>query len=213
VRPSRQGLVIAAVLSLATGGWLLACGARDRIVSAGFWFEQVSYGPAEAMVNRLGGPLTPAELRSIEDVARGEINRAFSPLRIQITADRNAMYRIRVVQDLRNLRAPRAPGPAAESRSVPGLGGEGAVSFRMLVSNAVAYAGDADRTAIITAIGKGIGHAAVHEFAHQLLGTAARHSRDATSYEYESSARREQYYGELHWDVAWPVLQRRVGLR
>ena len=211
---SRQAVIIAAVLLVAsTGGWLLACGARDRIISAGFWFEQVSYGPSEAMVSRLGGPLTPEELRSIEDVARGEIVRAFAPLRIRFTADRDATYRMRVVQDLRNLRAPRAPGPAAESRSVPGLGGEGAVSFRMLVSNAVAYAGDADRPAMITAIGKGIGHAAVHEFAHQLLGTAAIHSRDATSYEYDSSARREQYYGELQWDVAWPVLQRRVGLR
>ena len=212
--PSRQALTVGAVLLCATaGGWLLACGTRDRVISAGFWFEPVSYDSSEAMAGPLGGPLTAAELRTIEVVAREQLVQAFAPLRIRFTADRDAMYRMRVVQELRNLRAPLAPGPAAESRSVPGLGGEGAVSFRMLVSNAVAYAGDADRPAIIAAIGKGIGRAATHEFAHQLLGTAAVHSRDAASYEYASSARREQYYGELHWDVAWPMLQRRVGLR
>jgi len=196
----------------AAGAWLLACGARDRVISAGFWFEKVSYGSSEAMVGRLGAPITPEELRTIEDVARGELIRAFAPLRIRFSSDRDARYRMRVVQELRNMRAPWTPGPAAESRSVPGLGGEGAVSFRMVVSNAVAYAADADRSAMVIAIGKGIGRAAVHEFSHQLLGTAVIHSQDRASYEYESSARREQYYGELHWDAAWPVLQRRVGV-
>jgi hypothetical protein len=202
------------MLATATAGiWLLACGARDRVIAAGFWFEPVSYGSSEAMVARLGGPLTPDDLRHIEQVARDEVTSAFAPLRIQFSANRKATYRIRVVQELRNLRAPWSVGPAGESRSVPGLGGEGAVSFRMLVSNAVAYAGDADRSAIVTAIGRGIGRAAVHEFVHQLLGTAVVHSDDLASYEYDSSARREQYYGQLHWAAAWPVLQRRVGLR
>ena len=211
---ARRTLIIAAVLvSAVASGWPLACSTRDRVILAGFWFEAVSYDSTEAMVGPLGGPLTVADLRTIEEVARSEIVRVFAPLRITFIADRRATYRVRVVQDLRNLRAPWAPGPAAESRSVPGLGGEGAVSFRMIVSNAVAYAEAADRPAIITAIGKGIERAAIHEFAHQLLGTAALHSPDRASYEYESAARREQYYGELHWDVAWPVLQRRVGLR
>ena len=191
----------------------LACDTRARVVSAGFWFDGVRYDSSEAMIEQLGGPITPVELRAIEEVSRAELRRAFAPLRIAFSNSPDAMYRVRVVQELRNLRAPWAPGPAGESRSVPGLGGEGALSFRMLVSNAVAYAADADRPAIITAIGRGIGRAAAHEFAHQLLGTAAVHSTDVGSYEYESSARREQYYGELHWDLAWPVLQRRVGLR
>jgi hypothetical protein len=203
-----------AVLLLASAGaWVLACGARDRVISAGFWFDSVSYDSSEAMVGRLGGPISPGELREIEGVARAELLRAFSPLRIDFSAGRKAMYRVRVVQDLRNPRAPRYPGPAGESRSVIGVGGEGALNFRMLVSNAVAYAQGSDREAMITGIGRGIGRAAAHEFVHQLAGSAAIHSNDVGSYEYESSARREQYYGELHWDLAWPVLQRRVGLR
>jgi hypothetical protein len=213
-RPPRHILFPTAVLVLASAGaWVLACGTRDRIVSAGFWFDGVTYDSSEAMVGRLGGPITPEELQAIEDVARAELMHAFAALRIDFSAGRDAMYRVRVVQDLRNPRAPRYPGPAGESRSVIGVGGEGALSFRMLVSNAVAYAEGSDRAAMITGIGRGIGRAAVHEFAHQLLGSAVVHSRNVTSYEYESAARREQYYGDLHWDLAWPVLQRRVGLR
>jgi len=136
-------------------------------------------------------------------------------LRIAFSETGDAMYRVRVVQDLRNGIAPRYPGPAGESRSIPGVGGEGAISFRMLVSNAVAYApAGADRRTMIAAIGKGIGRAAVHEFAHQLLGSVPIHdSTDIGSYEYESAARAEQYYGPAHWDVAWPMLRQRVGLR
>lgn len=193
--------------------WVLACGARDRVVSGGFWFEGVSYNSSEAMVDRLGGPITPEELHEIERIARAELTHAFAPLRIDFSAGSQAMYRVRVVQDLRNPRAPRYPGPAGESRSIIGVGGEGALNFRMLVSNAVAYADGSSRAAMITGIGRGIGRAAAHEFAHQLVGAAAVHSNDVASYEYESSARREQYYGELHWNLAWPVLQRRVGLR
>ena len=37
--------------------------------------------------------------------------------------------------------------------------------------------------------------------------------KDAESYEYRSSFRRAQYYGELHWGIAEPVLRARIGLR
>ena len=111
-----------------------ACGlwraARDRIVSAGFWFDGVSYDSSEAMVGRLGGPIAPGELQEIERVARAELTHAFARLRIDFSAGPGAMYRVRVVQDLRNPRAPRYPGPAGESRSVIGVGGEGALNFQ-----------------------------------------------------------------------------------
>jgi hypothetical protein len=31
------------------------------------------------------------------------------------------------------------------------------------------------------------------------------------SYDYGSAARREQYYGAMHWSSAWPALQERFG--
>jgi hypothetical protein len=212
----RQVMIVIAMLLPAAGGMsILACRSRHRIVDAAFWFEPVTYGPAEAMTRRLGGPVSADELRTIAAVARAELIDAFAPLRIAFSEDREAMYRVRVVEDLKNRIAPRYPGPAGESRSVPGVGGEGALSFRMLVSNAVAYAPEGtDRGEMIAAIGRGIGRAAVHEFAHQLLGSAPIHeSTDTTSFEYESAGRPEQYYGALHWTVAWPLLTARVGLR
>lgn len=91
----------------------------------------------------------------------------------------------------------------AESRSAGGFGGHGAINFYWHASAAVAYSPKgAERASIIHAIGRGIGRAAIHEFAHLLLPRASiDDSADIGSYEYRSAARREQYFGELHWVV------------
>ena len=69
----------------------------------------------------------------------------------------------------------------------------------------------ATRAAIVAAIGRGIGRTAVHEFTHQLLPQAPIHdSQDVRSYEYDSAARREQYFGEMHWALARPLLEARL---
>ena len=57
----------------------------------------------------------------------------------------------------------------------------------------------------------GIGRTAAHELAHALLPQAPIHdSRDVRSYEYDSAARREQYFGEMHWAMARPLLEARL---
>ena len=192
--------------------WALVGCSRARVVDAALWFEPVTYDDSEAMADRLGGPITDQEMEVIRSIASTEVVEAFAGLRIAFSDRRDATYRMRVVQDLRHPTSPRYPGPSGQSRAIPGLGGEGAVSFRTLTNNAIAYAPkDADRPTIIAAIGRGIGRAAVHEFAHMLLGSAPIHdTADAESYEYDSADRREQYYGALHWDIAWPMLQDRI---
>ena len=61
---------------------------------------------------------------------------------------------------------------------------------------------------------RGVGRAAVHEFAHLLLGSGrVDDDDDPRSYEYGSAARREQYYGDMHWGRAWPALHNRFGAR
>jgi len=61
------------------------------------------------------------------------------------------------------------------------------------------------------AIGRGIGHVAVHEFAHQILNTSAVHNKeDEHSYEYPSPDRSSQYYGDLHWTTARPFLEQKL---
>ena len=208
IRLSRQGIVIACAL-LAGGAsyWLLTERSTPRVPDAGFWFEDVTFASP-----KLGAPVTIAEIDTIARVARSELAKAFRGLPITLSDRRDTRYRIRVVQELRDHRFRRDVGVAGESRAVSGFGGQGAVSFTFLASGAVAYApDDADRASMIEAIGRGIGRTAVHEFTHQLLPMAPIHdTTDVRSYEYASAARLEQYFGELHWDLAWPLLQRRL---
>jgi hypothetical protein len=207
-QPTRQAIVI--VCTLIAGGasyWALAVGSEPRVADAGFWFEDVTFASP-----RLGAPVTRAEVEGIERVARAELASAFAGLRVALSDRRDASYRVRVVQELRDRRFRRVVNIAGESRAVSGFGGLGAVSFDFLASGAVAYAPEGStREAMIEAIGRGIGRSAVHEFTHQLLPTAPIHdSTDVRSYEYASATRIEQYFGELHWDLARPLLQQRL---
>jgi len=187
---------------------------RDRLVDVGLTFDAITYGASEAMAAQLGGALTAAEIERICAIARDEVTRAFAPYRVALSADPDALYHVRVMQEVRSAGA-KYPQPAGASRSIPGIGGDGVVNFRLLVSNAVAFAPPgSSREAVVLAIGRGVGRAAAHEIAHQLLGaTPADDDKDVASYEYRSSFRREQYYGELHWGIAEAALRSRIGLR
>ena len=69
----------------------------------------------------------------------------------------------------------------------------------------------ATRDDIIAGIGRGIGRAAAHEFAHQIIVDNSHNPDDAASYEYPHADRAEQYYGELHWTTARDALLKRLG--
>ena len=212
---SRQAAVVGGFVLL---GCLLvavaATASRHRWVEVGLAFEPITYNASEAMAAELGGPLTASELATIRTIARDEVTRAFAPFRVAVSSDPRALYHVRVVQEVRSAGA-KYPQPAGESRSIPGIGGDGVVNFGLLVSNAVALApAGSSRAAIVIAVARGVGRAAAHELAHQLLGaTPADDDRDVASYEYRSSFRREQYYGELHWGIAESALGTRIGRR
>jgi hypothetical protein len=192
-----------AVLAVLCAG---GCG-RSTAVEAGFWFAPVTFES-----KGIGGAVTAEDLTTIETVARAELKQAFHGLPIVISARRDATFRVRVVQDVRDRRLRSNWGVAGESFSMPGLGGNSSVSFLFLASGAVAYAPQgAPRRDIIDAIGRGIGRTAAHELAHLLLPQAPIHdSTDIRSYEFDSAARREQYYGEMHWALARPWLEARL---
>jgi len=207
-KPSRQVVVVACMLFAAAASYRLLAERHERAsTEAGFWFEPVTYDSS-----RLPGAVTMDEVQTIESVAWSELTDAFAGLPITFSNRRDARYRVHVVQELRDLRLRRYVGIAGESRAISRIGGQGAVSFFFLASGAVAYAPqDADRASLIEAIGRGVGRASVHEFTHQFLPLAPIHdSRDISSYEYRSAARREQYFGEMHWNLAWPLLQERL---
>jgi len=212
--PSARQSLIALFFGVTALGLVtkLVLEARGQPMPLGFRFSEVAYGEREAMVVRLGGPLTSDELALIERVARSEIAVAFSGLPVVLVPYEQGLYRVDVTQQLRNARTPKYPGPAGESRSVPGLGGRGAVSFRALVSAAVAHAPQGTtRTGLLEAIGRGIGRTAVHEFTHQLLVSApVDAARDRSSYEFPTVDRPEHFYGTVHWAHARPLLERRL---
>lgn len=150
-------------------------------------------------------------MKVIEAVSRDEIIRAFREYPITITGRAAGLYHVRVVDSVQR----STEGSAESYMFFPGLGGQGFVNFRALAHGAVTYAPpDADRQEVIAAIGRGIGRAAVHEFAHQLLGRKAPidASTDIQSYEYGSTNRHAQYYGQIRWDSARPLLRQKFGL-
>ncbi len=197
------GTVLMATAAL----WTLVDASRGRSVTAGFWFEPVTFTSAVL------GPLTAADLAAIETVARAEVVNAFAGLKIAITDRREARYHVRVIDHVRYYGTRRTTWVAGSAHAMPGFGGAGSVSFVYYASGALVHAPpEATRPELIDAIGRGIGRGAVHEFAHQFLPPGSvQHSRDRGSYEYYSASRSEQYYGPMHWDVAGPLLAKRYG--
>ncbi len=199
---------ISLLLAAATGLFVLR--SKSGTTNLAFWFESISDDARKSLPGRLPDGLSPDDMKLIEATAREEIARAFRAYPISTVGQAAAQYHVRVVDRLNG-----PYGGSAESYAFPGLGGQGFVSFRSLAHGAVLHAPpDADRHAIVAAIGRGIGRAAVHEFTHQLLGRRVRidDSTDVQSYEYGSATRREQYYGQMRWDMAEPLLRQRFGM-
>lgn len=195
-------LAVTAAAALASG-----CGG-GRVVQAGLFFEAVSFSsPA------LGGALTASDLATIERTARDEVAHAFAGWPIAVAEGRQGRYRVAVVQAVVDPRFRDEMSVAGRSRAMTGVGGLGAVNFPLLAAAALSCVpAGASRADVLSAIGRGVGRAAVHEFAHLLLPTAPLHdTRDRASYEYASAGRCEQYAGAMHWDVAGPLLARRLG--
>jgi hypothetical protein len=210
-RLSAGGLVIILAIVTTTSSFALMRWSAARAAPvAGFWYEADAFAiPADAAA-KLGGALTAAEIGTIERVSRAELERSFLGLRVTMTDRRDAFWRVAVVHSLRS----RGPLPnAGQSLAFGMLGGSGSLAFTVLAASGVRYApAGASRQAIVDGIARGIGRAAAHEFSHQILGAAAVHSRDdRDSFEYFTSDRASQYYGELHWTTAWPLLTQKVG--
>jgi hypothetical protein len=182
--------------------------------TAGFWYADGALTLPRNAAARLGGALDQREMDAIKDLSRAEVQRAFGGLRVAITDERDAFWRVAVLPSLRAGARPRNALPRS-GVSIPlgVLGGGGAVGFDVVAAEAIRFApSDASRQNIIEGIARGIGRVAVHEFSHQILGVAGVHNLDdQDSYEYPSPERASQYYGVLHWTLAWPLLEKQLG--
>jgi hypothetical protein len=201
-------LVIAATTVAAAIVGSMEYRSRSNVVTAGFWFaDDVTFELHDP--KRLGGPLTRDERERIKRVAHAEVERAFADFRIRIVDGPDAFYKVAVRQ---LLTIGNKYASSGQSNVFGPLGGSGAVSFITLAAQAMTYAPQgASRADIVDAIGRGVGRAAVHEFAHQILPKGPMHnSEDSQSYEFWSSDRPAQYYGDIHWSVAHPALVERL---
>jgi len=197
------GAVVIAVTVLAVLQWQ----STTVVVDAGFWFDDVTFELSSLDSAELGGPITDVEKDMIRSMARSELERAYSGLRIRFTEDPEAFYKVRVAEGFLDR------GAAGQARVMAPFGGVGAVSFMTAVRGAFAYAPPgATRRVILEGIGRGVGRIAVHEFAHQIISRVNIHdSRDDRSYEYSSPDRIGQYYGPIHWSIGWAPLQEQLG--
>jgi hypothetical protein len=193
-------------------GLLVAVGScAPRPVELGFWLEPQSYQSP-----RIGDPITSTEYAIIDRVARAEITEAFKDYDLAVTSNRNARFKVRVAPELKDMRYLRRSGTyAGESRAVAGFGGSGSVNFQFVANGAMVFAPEhASRATVIEALGRGIGRVAIHEFLHQLLPKLPIHdSKDPRSYEGNTAAMMEGYFGKLHWDLAKPWLDERLERR
>jgi hypothetical protein len=216
VRNAASGTHVVAVLGFAAAATTVVALAVVRwyaasaTTAAGFWYEPGSLTLPREALQRLGGPLTTGEAEAIERISRDEIEQAFAGLRMALTDRREAFWHVAVLPMLPR----RGPLPnAGQSIGFGPLGGTGFVAFGMVALNAIRYAPHgASRQTMVEGMGRGVGRVAVHEFAHLIAGAANVHDeRDENSYEYPSPERTSQYYGQLHWTVAAPLLRQKIG--
>lgn len=187
------------------------------VTNANFVFDRVTLELSHAETERLGGTLSESEAAVIQSTALAELRNAYSGVSLTFTEGARAPYRVVVSQEIggQMTRSGAVSPHAGESRSLGPFGARGAVSFSVLASGAIHYAPpDVTREEIVEAIGRGIGRAAAHEFAHQILPEVDLHKgADKESYEYGNADRAAQYYGVLHWSKARPLMSRKLGGR
>jgi len=105
-------------------------------VEAGFWYEDFPFTVDPSMTRALGGPLTSAEMASIKQISRAELQEAFSGLNVAPSENHDAFWRVRVRQSLERRRKQLLPN-AGETLALGPLGGRSEVNFlelRVLLS-------------------------------------------------------------------------------
>jgi hypothetical protein len=207
----RLGLAAAVMVAILVLG--LRWYASRTVSEIGFSFADGPYTLDDSLARQLGGALTGQEMDNLRRLSRTEVERAFSGLRLRVTARPDAFWSVRVVPSIPAVGSRRGPA-GGQTLALGILGGKGLVDFTELAATAIVHAPEgASRQTIVDGIGRGIGRSAVHEFAHAILGVTSTMdvATDEASYEHESFNRPGQYYGELHWAGAWPLLEREVG--
>ena len=181
-------------------------------VEVGFWYEEFPVTFSAPVTAALGGPLTASEFDTIKQISREELTHAFSGLKVAFTDSRRVPLTVVVQLSIQRRKGQRLPN-AGETFAMGPLGSRSVIDFTEVLMAAMAHApAGTTRQQLVAGIGRGVGRVAVHELAHGILGAGAMDNQtDDHSYEYFTHNRSSQFFGELHWARAWPVLVERVG--
>jgi hypothetical protein len=207
----RMGFAAAAIAGTLCAA--LAWRTTQATYVVGFWYDEFPFTFSDGITAALGGPMTESEIADIKRISVEEFTHALAGLNITVTDSRDAFWTVRVRQSLERRRRQPLPN-AGETFMMGPLGSRSAVHFTEVVMAAMAHAPPgAARRMIIEGIGRGTGRTAIHELAHAIVGVngSMDNRTDPQSYEYFTHNRPSQYYGELRWAEAWPLLVDRVG--
>ena len=177
-----------------------------------FWYDDFPFTFSAPVTAAIGGALTASEVNAIKQISRDELTRAFSGLKVTFTDSREVPWTVGVQLALERRKGQKLPN-AGETFAMGPLGARSLVDFTEVLMAAIAHApAGTTREQLVTGIGRGVGRVSVHELAHGILGAGAMDNQtDDHSYEYFTHNRSSQYYSELHWARAWPVLIERLG--
>lgn len=177
-----------------------------------FWYDDFPFTFSAPVTAAIGGALTASEVNAIKQISRDELTRAFSGLKVTFTDSREVPWTVGVQLALERREGQKLPN-AGETFAMGPLGARSLVDFTEVLMAAIAHAPPGTtREQLVTGIGRGVGRVSVHELAHGILGAGAMDNQtDDHSYEYFTHNRSSQYYSELHWARAWPLLIERVG--
>ena len=177
-----------------------------------FWYDDFPFTFSAPVTAAIGGALTASEVNAIKQISRDELTRAFSGLKVTFTDSREVPWTVGVQLALERRKGQKLPN-AGETFAMGPLGARSLVDFTEVLMAAIAHApAGTTREQLVTGIGRGVGRVSVHELAHGILGAGAMDNQtDDHSYEYFTHNRSSQYYSELHWARAWPLLIERVG--
>jgi hypothetical protein len=205
----RIGFVALAIVAVLC---VLVCRTARTGVDVCFWYDEFPFTFSAPVTAALGGAITASEVKAIKQISRGELTRAFSGLKVTFTDRREVPWTVGVQLALERRKGQKLPN-AGETFAMGPLGARSLVDFTEVLMAAIAHApAGTTRQQLVAGIGRGVGRVAVHELAHGILGAGAMDNQtDDHSYEYFTHNRPSQFYGELHWARAWPVLVERVG--
>src|SRR5687767_11705851 len=134
----RMFIVALAAAAVLVGGMRLYSSSSP--LSARFSFDETAFAETpEDVAAALGGPLTAANVETIQRISRGELEHAFAGLRLRFLDEGRGFWRVRVIPSVtpRTLNGRAMQNAAGASYAFGPLGGGGFLSFTTLAIKAV----------------------------------------------------------------------------